>query len=272
MSAKVKQAQAEEALRKFALEVTVLVNPREDPRNIGSGVLLHRDDGTLFVLTAAHLVEDGNWKPLLIGVSTSPAKNIRDAVIAVHLAPDRGPNDPIDVAVLALSQEAQHQLRTVGAPTSCVAPDDDLTDGDFVFMNGYPSNRMLQTGNVRVDADGTTVAGLTVVNLFFVTKTHGRDDKGRLLVSWGDGVADNDGPPPPHIQWKDGERVDMGSPVGVSGAGLWRSRLPGATDLWSPRKHAELVGINSAWNKRDREIVEGVSLWRAWFDDLVQRL
>lgn len=267
----IRQREAETALRSYALEVTVLVNPREDPRDIGSGVLLHRNDGRLFVLTAAHLVEDGNWSPLAIGASAPTATYIRNAVTAVHLAPERSPGQRIDVAILELSTDAQQRLHKIGASISCITSDNDLTEEDFIVITGYACNWMALMEPLR-QPDGMSAAKLAAVNIFFITRLEGRDDYRRLRVAWGDAVSDNDRPPPPHIPWKQGERVNMGSPVGVSGAGLWRCRLPREDEVWSPRKVAELVGVNSAWNERDREIVEGVSLWRTWFDDIVKKL
>jgi hypothetical protein len=56
----------------------------------------------------------------------------------------------------------------------------------------------------------------------------------------------------------------MGSPVGISGAGVWRFEKPPQNELWTPRRQARLIGINSAWNKQTTEYVELLAEQESW--------
>ncbi len=59
-----KQEFARKACSEFCVRTAVLLVPRNDLSGVGSGILLRTDQGVPFLLTARHVVEDAEWRPL----------------------------------------------------------------------------------------------------------------------------------------------------------------------------------------------------------------
>ena len=262
----------EEAVRHFAREVTLVVNPQASAANVASGILFHREDNKMFVLTAAHVFTDeaGNeirWNPTTIGVAAIN-NSIADAVSAVHLGPTRDSGDRIDVAILALREEAQQALRAYGASTTMLATSDEVAADDYTVLTGSPVH-LMRKALTRDPSREKLFVDVDIVNLYYVTEVQGRDAKGRLKVAWGEAQAGEDLPRADggasHLNWKEGQRVSLGSPLGISGAGLWRVNKMKRDELWSARRSVELLGVAVAWNNVDTELVESVTIWRDWF-------
>jgi hypothetical protein len=244
-------AAATEAIRAFSSEITVVVNPRGSPANLGSGILIYRDAGSAFVLTAAHVVE-GNALPINIGVAALGPKNrIRDAVAAIHFAPPVNGRD-IDVAVLLLTDAAKAQVAKFGAPYRVVGPGPDLEDDDFIVD---------ETGRGQLDVD--------VVQLFYETTYKGRDGSGRICVAWGEAIVSAATTTATRPGWVPDKLVKLGSPVGISGAGLWRFNKARGDEIWSPRTHGQLLGVAVAWNSIDTQYCDETEQFAGWLATLV---
>jgi hypothetical protein len=258
---------ATEAIRTFSAEITVVVNPTGGPEKLGSGILMHRDGHGPFVITAAHVVEDDPF-PVNIAVSALRSKSrIRNAVASIHRAPQANGHG-VDVAVLILTDEAKTELSPYGAPYTAIREITAIADDDYIVLTGSPTAMMRPDKAAKQDGTGRPQLDVDVVQLFYVTSYKGRDPTDRILVEWDDAVVSGATTTAARPGWVADNVIDLGSPVGISGAGLWRFTKPVDGELWSPRSHCQLLGVASAWNTVDTEYCVPTDHFATWLDGL----
>jgi len=260
------QTWAREAYSTFIHQSTALLLPRGEQSldEAGTGLLLLTANGTPFVLTARHLVEelgDGATAAIM-----SPnLGDVRISTIGEHvfLGPTRrgNPDDEhvnVDVAAIALSRATRERL--AGIPGASVAADSTQGEADLIAIAGFPGR---YTKVDVVHAQRTVYVGVTP--LLYVTGINGRDQHGRLEVEWERGTSIWGLPEDSRFEVGPDRTFQLCSPHGVSGGGVWRIRGPRhkTEGLWSPSTHCELIGIASAVLGRV-EFAEPIELWADW--------
>jgi len=256
------QAFARKACLDFAARTTVLVVPRSDLRECGSGLLFRTPGGRPFLITAGHLVEDG-IEPLRLMVPALGGRELLDAGERFYRAPAAAGRIP-DVAVISLRTRVHAQLRPYCAGVEALSSDDEVAPKDAVFLVGFPSYL-----GFRSESDPREYLAST---LTYFTGVRGRDSKGRLEVEWGEATPDPGVPRYPHLDVEPGKTMRLKSPVGVSGGGLWRVRGAKADSLWSPSSHAKLIGVPCSWDRDSTQYAESVTAWGPWLTALLPEL
>jgi hypothetical protein len=261
-----KQEFARQSCFAFLRRVTVLVFPHGSPSDSGTGILLRATDGTPCLLTARHLVED--VQNLRIAINGESIGTIENAGEQVFLGPERPESfvrqneHSVDVALVTLRKHASDQVATIVGDTA-IAETSEVQPDDVVVISGFPtylSQAKRGPGAVQIEAG----------SIAYVTGVLGRDDHGRLKVEWSDATMISGGTAPPHIQRPHGEIFKLGHPSGISGGGVWRVRGPSSkSELWSPGRHCQLIGIAVAVSVREAiEFAEPVELWRDWLQNV----
>jgi hypothetical protein len=210
---------------------------RED--HFGSGVLL-RVGQTPFLLTAAHVADefrDMHWKGILFGTPDGRPPISIGRVKLICSKPGMEPNrddDPLDVAVVELSQEVMKELSGFMrflTPDDLLLDPEQLKDGVYL-VNGFPDSRV-----ERDEMDET----IDAVNLPYITDLH--DSKGHPIPNFDprDNVALE--AHPPHDEDKMSFGIDLESSPGMSGGGIWRLLDEGQPIEKIDWRKAKLVGI-----------------------------
>lgn len=254
------------AASNFVLGSLVFIAEETEERRalgVSTGVVVRSPNGHAAVLTAKHVTEDAARDSKFgVGYAGAP-KTHDDALYAKFLAPA-----PIDVALIVLTDEAQLGLRDRAIDLATIAeePTELVGDKHWYVVAGYPLALMRRT----LDHQRKTVMqdfGSVTYNCGFV-----REDGARLIFDWDEGIV-NDAPPgvdsPPSI----GTMEKLPDAPGMSGGPLWRF-LPERSDrVWSPGTTGKLVGIQSAWFPKDREIiVEPAPRWRSWLEGALREM
>ena len=192
------------------------------------------------------------------GACGSPEEVILGPSRPAALADPKEPS--IDVAAVRLTSQAIPFLPTSWCDASQLADDSVVEPTDVVVLCGYPAflAQPARTGPRQIT--------IGLGGIVYTTGVKGTDRLGRLEVTWGEAIGDGDSPFHPKLQLDPVKPVRLGEPGGVSGGGLWRFRgTTRKTEIWAPASHGRLIGVHSAWNKRDTEYCEPVTLWSDWF-------
>jgi hypothetical protein len=261
-----KQKFARKACNDFCSRTTILVIPGGKLTTVGSAVLMQTARGVPFLITAKHLVEDADWKPLRMFVPALDldAPDVGEEAILAPLPVGRDAGKPVDVAVVTLRHDLHARLRPLAAGIDAVASDDHTEPEDVVILAGFPTFLSFQA-----PADARKYLFSSMTHLTGVT---GKDEHGRLMIEWTEAVPHEDAPAYPHLDVKPGETMQLGSPVGISGGAVWRVRGASSGVMWSPSSHAKLIGVPVAWNRKDTEYAESVAAWGPWLAEVAARL
>lgn len=238
----------------------------------GSGILCLTKAGTPYVLTARHLFRDeGEYPSLAI---MNEFIDIRNAGDRVFLGQKRqgGEHDEeheyIDVAIVTLADHAKSTIIQENIAGANIALDSETKDTDVVVIAGHPSfirNKIIMQNNQQAIEGG---------GLQYITGVNHRDSLGRLEIAWDEAIIYNDPPQIPHFPIEEGVVFKQGHPAGMSGGGLWRVQGPqNRQEIWTPFKHCELIGIQSAFKESKKvALVEPVELWNTWLDEIEIRI
>src|ERR1700730_9668303 len=120
-----KQEFARKACSEFCARTAVLLTPRNDPSGVGSGILLRTDRGVPFLLTARHIVENADTRPLKLLVPGLGGVEVANAGTEVQFAPGRTQEKPVDVAMVRLRDDLHDRLCPLAAGIEAIATDDD---------------------------------------------------------------------------------------------------------------------------------------------------
>jgi len=251
-----KQEFARKACSEFCVRTAVLLVPRNDLSGVGSGILLRTDQGVPFLLTARHVVEDAEWRPLKLLVPGLGGVEVQDAGTEVQFAPGRTQEKPVDVAIVTLRDDLHDRLRLLAAGIESIATDDAAEPDDVVILCGFPTYL-----SFRSPADVRKHLFATITHITGVT---GKDEHGRLKVEWNNAIPHEGSPSFPHLDVQPGKLMQLGSPGGISGGAVWRVRGFRADALWAPSSDAKLIGVPVAWDRRETEYAESVNAWGPW--------
>lgn len=251
----------------------------------GTAVLAKTPKGTLFLLTARHVLEDLSGVKLYLvqggnssrprGIPDKPKVGPIEFVAKTFLGPKRpGPFDSdyprtshIDVGAIALTPEVRSLLED--RPYATLATNPEILEDDLVMLAGYPG-----------DSSRWTQDHLGFVNdlcpMSYPTNFEGIDPQGRYKIHWGEATIGNHpltGEPPdtpPHLS---DQALDtpfiLRHPHGISGGGLWRGGKASPQSNWSPTQHCQLIGIASVYRSGEhREYCEPINLWREWLTEV----
>lgn len=252
----------------FLHEVTVVVQQGSPNSHPASGILMRRSDGKPFVLTARHLVENDGGIRLGIPKTRQVVRDAARQVQRFPNVPTRPADRYVDIAVLALSTTAESLVNGMGASIGQI--EGTWHADDYCILTGYARGLTDVSKRNLPGSTGTSI-DLDLRNLYVPCEVNGHDDLGRLKVAWQSGpiagtLMNN------QMEPFRAEVRDMTSPLGISGAGLWKASSADNAAIWSPRTHLHLLGICSSWNQRDTEFVEVASEWLQWLHETTASL
>jgi hypothetical protein len=206
--------------------------------HLGSGVLL-RVGETPFMLTAAHVADefrDLKWKGIFFGTPDFELLSV-GTVKFLCSKPGKDPfrsDDPIDVAVVELSQEVAAKLSEFMrflSPEDLLLDPQKLEHGTYL-VNGFPDSRV-----EKDEMDETIVAQ----NLPYFTHLHDREQPPIPDFSPLNNIALDARNPYQDSEFSFG--VDHEYSEGMSGGGIWRLYDEGQPIDSLDWKKAKLVGI-----------------------------
>lgn len=269
------QRLAEKARNEFAAQTCVCVIAADDPGgHVGSGVILKTAQGTPFLLTARHLLEDelppDGWRPMRVlapGVSADGGE-LLDAGCTAHFFPGvHDDGSPVDVAVVTLRKELHGVLAPIAASVQVVEPADDVLPTDVVFVVGMP--------NYFAFKDPDAANRYMLSSITYVTGVTGRDKKGRLEIEWGEATVGLENKQFPQLasrpelaELSPGATIRLRHPRGISGGAVWRLRGADRGELWAPSSHARLIGVPVSYDGRRTEYAESAVRWADWLREV----
>lgn len=272
------QQLAERAKNEFAKQTCVCIVAANDLNgHVGSGVLLKTAQGTPFLLTARHLLEDDlqqphGWRPLLVVAPGVSGQEIPDAGASAHFFP--GTHDdgrPVDVAIVTLRSELHELFAPIAASIEVVEPSDNVAPTDLVFLVGMPNYFAFENPEVSKQYMISTIT--------YVTGITGHDKKGRLEVEWSTAEVAVENKPFPLLpdrpelnEISPGKTVRLRGPQGISGGGVWKLRGAAPGELWAPSTHARLIGVPVAYDERKTEYAESAVRWASWVHSVANRI
>lgn len=261
----VAEARAREACEALLGRASVMVFPlgMGDGKPNGSGVVLATPSGTPYLLSASHVFENESCSSLIVANQHVECRNAGVRLFKAPCRPGATARRPIDVAAVALSAAACAALTPMlGAQ---LGSNSQTTDDSVIIVSGFPSYLC------RSVADGQGTVFVDPGKLTYTTGITGRDDLQRIELEWGPAVLNPGAEQIPHRPVPEKGEFQLGSPEGISGGGVWRTRRPRSDELWSATKHCELIGI-AVSTRSDTEFVEPVDLWRPWLEGVIEEI
>ena len=240
---------AQDAINEFLQYPCVFLLPGSAHRvatAVGSGVIIQTEQNHLAILTAKHIAEETKREEYRLGFfnCTNP---ISDFVAGILLCPD-----DVDVGLLIVKDTLSTQIRNLAVTHNLVPVEDyEIVDKDSLVLNGFPAEIFRYDQNKNEQ-------GFTVLTYWCVPENVSFNGKGRYRLEWKDANV-----------WREDRAFDLPSPEGMSGGPLWRFRKPVSTSLWSALETGKIIGIQSAWDRKETAIIEPVSKWSNWFHESI---
>lgn len=240
---------AQDAINEFVQYSCVFLIPGSAHRvatAVGSGVIIQTQKDHLTVLTAKHIAEETNREEYRLGFFNC-SNPLSDFVAGILLCPD-----DVDVGILIVKNTPSSQIRQLAVNHNVVPVEDhEILAQDSLVLNGFPAEIS------RYDQNRSE-QGFTVLTYWCVPENVSYNGKGRYRLEWKDANV-----------WGGDRTFDLPSPKGMSGGPLWRFRKPASTSLWSVQKIGKIIGIQSAWDRKDTAIIEPVNKWSDWFHESI---
>lgn len=216
---------------------------------VGSGVIMQTEQGHITILTAKHIAEEARSEEYRLGIFNC-TNSLSDFVAGILLCPD-----DVDVGLLIVKDMLSSKIRNLAVTYNLVSLENHkIVAQDSLVLSGFPAEIS------RYERDKSE-QGFTVLNYWCVPENVSYDGKGRYLLEWKDATV-----------WRGDRAFDLPSPEGMSGGPLWRFRKPISTSLWSVPEIGKIIGIQSAWNKKDTAVIEPVSKWSNWFHESIKTI
>ena len=240
---------AQDAINEFVQHSCAFLIPGSTHRtatDVGSGVIIHTEKGHLAVLTAKHIAEEAERQEYRLGFFQC-SNPISDFVKGILLCPD-----DVDVGILIIKNTLSSQIQHLAINHKFVPVEDyEILAQDNLVLNGFPAEISKYDQN-RSEQE------FTVLTYWCTPESVSSNGKGRYRLDWKDANV-----------WRDDRVFDLPSPKGMSGGPLWRFREPVSTSLWSTQKTGKIIGIQSAWDRKNTAIIEPVEKWSNWFYECI---
>lgn len=240
---------AQDAINEFVQYSCAFLLPGSPHRvatDVGSGIIIQTKQDHIVILTAKHIAEEAKSEEYRLGFFKC-LNPLSDFVSGILLCP----ND-VDVGLLIVKDTLSSQIRHLAVNHSLVFVEDhEILARDSLVLNGFPAeiSRYDQNKNEQ---------GFTVLTYWCVPENVSYDRKMRFRLEWKDANV-----------WKGDRPFDLPSPKGMSGGPLWRFRKPVSSSLWTAKEIGRIIGIQSAWDKKDTTFIEPVDKWSDWFHESI---
>ncbi|MBL7205579.1 MAG: hypothetical protein ISS63_14825 [Desulfobacteraceae bacterium] len=216
---------------------------------VGSGVIIQTERDHLTILTAKHIAEEAKGEEYRLGFFKC-SNPLSDFVAGILVCPD-----DVDVGLLIVKDTLSSQIRSLAVNRNSVPVEEqEIADQDSLVLNGFPAEISHYHQHISEQ-------GFTVLTYWCVPENVSYNGKGRYRLEWRDATA-----------WRSDRPFDLPSPKGMSGGPLWRFRKPVSNSLWSPREIGKIIGIQSAWDRKDTALIEPVTKWSAWFHESIAKV
>ncbi len=221
-----------EAIRQRVCRVTVPIASNRGgafPDPVGSATIL-RADNRVFLITAAHVLEDETGETLFVSASRTSAPPVQLAP-ATLVRPKL--SDAPDIAVIEVLNEDARAALIDG--WECASLDDigDASSAGLFILSGYPSDRLRVQDTTLMC---TCITAITERLPEPPTDTRDPVDPARdLFFLYG-----------PQGCFADGEPADSPHLLGTSGGGVWEFSNARPAGVWTAQKALKLVGIQSS--------------------------
>lgn len=247
-----RELQAQNAINEFVQKPCVFILPGVEGQKatgVGSGILITTKRKHLAVLTAEHIAKPARELEYRLGFfrCMNPIPNFVAGIIPC-------PGD-IDVGLLIVRDELKQPLEQLAIASEVVPTADfEIEERDSLILNGYPWELSYYRGE-------RSEQGFWVLTYRCLLSPESLDDKGRYRVEWKDAV-----------HWRSGNDFELPSPEGISGGPLWRFRKPPKNAIWASGEIGKIMGIQSAWDRKETTIIEPVSKWAGWFHESLEKI
>ncbi len=213
---------------------------------VGSGVIIHTEKGHLAVLTAKHIAEETKRHEYRLGFFQC-SHPLSDFVAGILLCPD-----DVDVGILIVKNTLSLQIKHLAVNHKVVPVEDyGILAQDNLVLNGFPAEIS------RYDQNRSE-QGFAIITYWCAPESVSSNGNGRYRLDWKDANV-----------WRADRTFDLPSPKGMSGGPFWLFRKPVPTSLWSAQKTGKIIGIQSAWDRKNTAIIEPVKKWSNWFHESI---
>jgi hypothetical protein len=248
----IKDKYAKDAINEFIQYSCAFVIPGEEDtlaKGVGSGTILHTPKDRIAILTAKHIAKNTISENYRLGYYKCETL-INDFVAGVLLHPE-----DVDVALLLVKDVFSQILKKYSVTVNSVPHENfELTENSVLLLCGYPSG-IVQT-NLK---EG--IQGFISMTYWCDMPLKESDKKERIRLEWGDART-----------WGSNESIDLPSPEGISGGPLWCFQRPDVNAIWDPGSIGKIIGIQSAWDRKDIVILEPIKKWVDWFNKSVDQI
>jgi len=216
---------------------------------VGSGIIIQTERGHLTVLTAKHIAEETRREKYRLGYFKC-SNPLSEFVAGIMLGPD-----DVDVAILIVKNALYCQIRHLAVNHTVIPVEDfEILPQDSLVLNGFPAE-------ISYYDQKRSEQGFTVLTYWCVPDCISYNGNGRYRLEWKDANI-----------WRDDQTFDLPSPEGMSGGPLWRFRKPASNSLWYGQKTGRIIGIQSAWDRKDTAIIEPANKWSDWFHESIKTI
>jgi hypothetical protein len=247
-----RERHAQDAINEFVQYSCACILPGTEGHvtsEAGSGVIICTRNRHYVVLTAKHIAENAKREEYRLGFfrCSKPIPNFVAAIMPF-------PND-VDVALLIVKDDLALPLKQLAiTPETIPTRDVDIQEQDSLVLNGYPAQKSYYSKE-------KSEQGFKVLSYWCGLSTNPLDKKKRYRMEWKDAQF-----------WRSDKGFDLQTPKGMSGGPLWRFRRPASNDGWSAREIGKIVGIQSAWDRKETVFIEPVQKWSKWFHESILKV
>lgn len=247
-----RELHAQDAINQFVKRSCVFILPGTEGRiasEVGSGVIITTKSGHLTVLTAKHVAEGARGEEYRLGYfgCLNPLPNFVAGIILF-------PGD-VDVALLIVKDEIAQSLKDFAISSGLIPEANfEIQEKDSLVLNGFPAQ-------VSYYSKERSQQGFWVITYWCLVSETGLDEKGRYQVEWKDAV-----------RWRSDKTFELPSPKGISGGPLWRFSKPPSSSIWSAGDIGKIIGIQSAWDRKETVLIEPAHTWARWFHESIEKV
>lgn len=245
------EIQAQNAINEFVQKPCVFLLPGIDGQKasgVGSGILISTKKH-IVILTAEHIAKPARELEYRLGFykCLDPLPNFVAGIITY-------PGD-VDVGLLILKNELKEPLEKLAIKPEAIPMNDlNIMEEDSIILSGFPWELSFYNRRENLQC-------FSVITYWCILSQPVFDAKGRYQVEWDNAV-----------HWRSEKDLKLPSPEGISGGPLWLFRKPDKNAIWSSSDIGKVVGIQSAWNRKDTALIEPNSKWAAWFHESIKKI
>jgi hypothetical protein len=247
-----KELHAQKAINQFVQFSCVFILPGPEGQiasDVGSGILINTKRKHLAVLTAKHVAMDSRKEEYRLGFfkCLDPVPNFVAGILLF-------PGD-VDVALLVVKDELIYPLKKLAIrPEAIPTINFEIQEQDILILKGFPAE-MSHYSKERSEQ------GFAAITHWFFEPSVPLDANGMYRLKWKDAV-----------DWRSDKDFKLPSPKGMSGGPLWRFRKPSENSIWAPEEIGKVIGIQSAWDRKETMLIETIHKWSSWFHESLKKI